>query len=38
MVERLLSNAVDSIWRSHGMDGPPKTEAEWKELEQSLRG
>ena len=38
MVERLLSNAVDSIWRSHGMDGPPQSEEEWHDLEQSLRG
>jgi hypothetical protein len=38
MVERLLSTAVEGIWRSHGMDGPPKTDEEWRELEQSLRG
>lgn len=37
MVERLLSTAVEGIWRSHGMSGPPTTEEEWRELEQSLR-
>lgn len=38
MVERLLGSAIDQVWAAHGRSGPPSTEAEWQDLEQSLRG
>jgi hypothetical protein len=40
VVERLLKTGVDGVWSrmeaSAGIDGPPKTEIEWTQLEKLL--